>query len=166
MKIKTLEEAFVHGLSDIYSAEKQLVKALPKLAKASSNPKLAEGFEKHLVETEGQVARIDKIVEESGIKLQRIKCKAMEGLVEEGQETIKEIEEGPVRDVMLIAGAQKVEHYEIAAYGSLIEIAKQLGHINAARLLADTLKEEKATDEILSKLAISDVNEEAYKLAA
>src|SRR4051812_41342055 len=121
MKIHSLEEAFVHGLSDIYSAEKQLVKALPKLAKASSNPKLAEGFEKHLEETIGQVERIDQIVEETGIKLERMKCKAMEGLVEEGDETIKEIEEGPVRDVMLIAGAQKVEHYEIATYGCLIE---------------------------------------------
>ena len=166
MKITTLEEAFIHGLSDIYSAEKQLVKALPKLAKAATNPKLAEGFMKHLEETEGQVERIDMIVEETGIKLQRIKCKAMEGLVEEGDETVKEIEAGPVRDVMLIAGAQKVEHYEIATYGSLIEIAKQLGHDKAAKLLADTLKEEKATDEILSKLAISKVNEEAYQLAA
>ncbi len=166
MKITTLEEAFIHGLSDIYSAEKQLVKALPKLAKAANNPKLAEGFEKHLRETEDQVERIDQIVLETGFKLQRIKCKAMEGLVEEGADTIKEIEEGPVRDVLLIAGAQKVEHYEIATYGCLVEIAKRLGLSTAVRLLSETLKEEKATDEILNKLAISDVNKDALQHAA
>lgn len=162
MKITTLEEAFIHGLSDIYSAEKQITKALPKLARAATNPKLVKGFEKHLRETEGQIERIDQIVEQTGIKLQRMKCKAMEGLVEEGNETIKEIEKGPVRDVMLIAGAQKVEHYEIATYGCLVEIAKQLGHTKAAKLLEDTLAEEKATDETLNKIAISEVNEEAY----
>jgi ferritin-like metal-binding protein YciE len=166
MKITTLEEAFIHGLSDIYSAEKQLTKALPRLAKAATNPQLAEGFTTHLGETEGQVARIDQIVEKEGLKLQRIKCAAMEGLVEEGKETIEEIEKGPVRDVMLIVGGQKVEHYEIAAYGSLIEMAKKLGYKDAARLLAETLAEEKATDEKLTKMAISDVNEEALKMAA
>jgi ferritin-like metal-binding protein YciE len=166
MKIQSLEEAFIHGLSDIYSAEKQLVKALPKLARAASNPKLAEGFNKHFEETEKQVDRIDQIVQETSIKLHRIKCKAMEGLIAEGNETIEEIEQGPVRDVMLIAGAQKVEHYEIAAYGCLVEIAKQLGQHTVARLLTDTLKEEKATDDILNKLAISDVNQQALKQAA
>ncbi len=166
MKITNLEEAFIHGLSDIYSAEKQLVKALPKLAKAATNPKLAKGFEKHLAETENQVERIEEAVEASGIKLQRIKCKAMEGLVEEGDEVIKEIEEGSVRDVMLIAGAQKVEHYEIATYGSLIELAKKLGFNKAAKLLAETLAEEKATDEKLTEIAISNVNDEAVRKAA
>ncbi|HEU5048499.1 MAG TPA: ferritin-like domain-containing protein [Rickettsiales bacterium] len=165
-KITSLEEAFIHGLSDIYSAEKQLTKALPKLAKASTHPKLAEGFEQHLQETEGQVERIDQIVEALDIKLQRISCKAMEGLIEEGKETIEEIEAGPVRDVMLIAGAQKVEHYEIATYGSLIAIAKELGYEEAVSLLQDTLKEEKATDEKLNKIAMSDVNKEALREAA
>ena len=166
MKITTLEEAFIHGLSDVYSAEKQLTKALPKMAKAATNPKLAEGFTMHLEETENQVARIDQLVEEHGLKLQRIKCKAMEGLVEEGDETIKEIEAGPVRDVMLIAGAQKVEHYEIATYGSLVEMAKKLGLKTAAKLLSETLQEEKATDEKLTKLAIANVNDEALSMAA
>ncbi len=166
MKIRTLEEAFIHGLSDIYSAEKQMTKALPKLAKASSNPKLAEGFMMHLEETQGQIKRIDEIVEKTGIKLQRMKCKAMEGLVEEGDEVVKEIEKGAVRDVMLIVGGQKVEHYEIAAYGGLIEMAKKLGLKDAVRLLGETLVEEKATDEKLTKLAISNVNEEALQLAA
>ena len=166
MKITTLEEAFIHGLSDVYSAEKQLTKALPKMAKAATNPKLAESFTTHLEETENQVARIDQLVEEHGLKLQRIKCKAMEGLVEEGDETIKEIEAGPVRDVMLIAGAQKVEHYEIATYGSLVEMAKKLGLKTAAKLLSETLQEEKATDEKLTKLAIANVNDEALSMAA
>lgn len=164
-KITTLQEAFVHELSDIYSAEKQLTKALPKLAKASSNPQLAQGFTTHLEETQGQIERIDQIVEELGIKLKRVKCLAMEGLVEEGGETIDEIEKGPVRDAMLIVGAQKVEHYEIAAYGALVTVAKSLGYKNAAKLLADTLAEEKATDEKLNMLALSEVNQEALNQA-
>ncbi len=160
-KITTLEEAFVHALSDIYSAEKQLTKALPKLAKAASNPQLSAGFSTHLEETQGQIERIDQIVELTGIKLKRVKCLAMEGLVEEGQETIDEIDKGPVRDAMLIVGGQKVEHYEIASYGALITIAKALGHNDAAKLLAETLAEEKATDEKLNSIALSEVNKEA-----
>ncbi len=166
MKITTLEEAFIHELSDIYSAEKQLTKALPKMAKAATNPKLAEGFTSHLEETEGQIARIDQLVEKCDIKLKRIKCKAMEGLIEEGDEVIKEIEEGSVRDAMLIAAAQKVEHYEIASYGTLVEIAKQLGWKDAAKLLEATLAEEKATDEKLNFVAVSEVNNEALANAA
>jgi len=166
MKITTLEEAFIHGLSDIYSAEKQLTKALPKLAKAASNEKLAEGFLTHLKETEGQIERIDQLVERGKLKLQRMKCKAMEGLVEEGNEVVKEIEEGPVRDAMLIAGAQKVEHYEIASYGTLVELAKKLGYREAAQLLAETLEEEKATDEKLNMIAIKEINDEAMQMAA
>ena len=160
-KITTLEEAFIHELSDIYSAEKQMTKALPKLAKASTNPQLAEGFTLHLEETQGQIERIDQIVDQLGLKLKRIKCLAMEGLVAEGQETIDEIEKGPVRDVMLIAGGQKVEHYEIASYGAIIAIAKALGHDDAAKLLADTLAEEKATDVKLNDIAMSSVNKDA-----
>ena len=160
-KITSLEDAFVHALSDIYSAEKQLTKALPKMAKAASNPQLADGFTTHLEETRGQIERIDQIVELTGIKLQRIKCLAMEGLCEEGQETIDDIDKGPVRDAMLIVAGQKVEHYEIASYGALVTIAKSLGHNDAAKLLAATLAEEKATDEKLNGLALSEVNKEA-----
>jgi ferritin-like metal-binding protein YciE len=160
-KITSLEEAFVHALSDIYSAEKQLTKALPKLAKAASNAQLAEGFTTHLEETQGQIERIDQIVDTTGIKLKRVKCLAMEGLVEEGAEVIEEIEKGPVRDAMLIVGAQKVEHYEIAAYGALVTIAKSLGYTDAAQLLGETLAEEKATDEKLNTIALSEVNQEA-----
>ena len=160
-KIKSLEDAFIHELSDIYSAEKQLTKALPKLARAASSSSLAAGFTTHAEETQGQVERIDQIVDDLGIRLKRVKCLAMEGLVAEGQETVEEIEQGPVRDAMLIVGAQKVEHYEIAAYGSLITIAKSLGYDDAAKLLGETLAEEKATDEKLNQIALSEVNQDA-----
>jgi ferritin-like metal-binding protein YciE len=153
--VKTLEELFIHELSDIYSAEKQLTKALPKMARASTAPPLAEAFESHLEETQGQVDRIDQIVEALGIRLKRIKCAAMEGLVEEGKEVIDGVEEGPLRDTALIGGAQKVEHYEIASYGTLIALAKQLGYTEAVPLLEDTLKEEKGADEKLTLLAQS-----------
>lgn len=153
MAIKTIEELFIHELSDIYSAEKQLTKSLPRLARAATEPKLVEAFKVHLEETQGQIERIDQIVELLGIKLKRIKCAAMEGLVEEGREVIEEIEAGPVRDAALIGGAQKVEHYEIASYGTIAAIAKQLGYSDAITLLLATLEEEKATDEKLTLLA-------------
>jgi ferritin-like metal-binding protein YciE len=161
MAIKTAEDLFVHELSDIYSAEKQLTKALPRLARASSNPALAEAFTAHLEETQGQVERIDQIVEALGIKLKRVKCAAMEGLVEEGKEVIDNIEEGPVRDAALIGGAQKVEHYEIASYGTLAALAKNLGYKDAIPLILETLEEEKATDEKLTLLAEGGGNEAA-----
>lgn len=165
-KITTLEEAFIHELSDIYSAEKQLTKALPKLARAATHAKLSDAFSMHLEETQGQIDRLDRIVEAHDLKLKRIKCLAMEGLVAEGADTIEEIEKGPVRDVMLIVGAQKVEHYEIAAYGSLVTLADQLGYKEAVKLLKETLAEEKQTDEKLNGLAVSDVNREAVRTAA
>jgi ferritin-like metal-binding protein YciE len=165
-RINTLQDAFTHGLADIYSAEKQLTKALPKLAKAASNDELADGFRQHFQETEGQVQRIEQVIESLDIKLPRIRCAAMEGLIQEGQEVIDEIDEGPLRDVLLISGGQKVEHYEIAAYGCLVEWAKQLGFDDAVELLQETLAEEKATDEKLNRIAISAVNEEAERIAA
>lgn len=153
MAIKTIEELFIHELSDIYSAEKQLVKALPKLARASTSPDLKKAFTDHLDETNGQVARIDKIVELLDIRLKRIKCAAMEGLVEEGQEVIDGVEAGPLRDAALIGGGNKVEHYEMASYGTLAAMAKQLGYKEAVPLLLATLAEEKAADEKLTLLA-------------
>lgn len=152
MAVKTIEDLFVHELSDIYSAEKQLTKALPRLARASSSPDLAAAFESHLEETQGQVERIDEIVEILGIRLKRMKCAAMEGLVEEGKEVIDEIGKGPLRDIALIGGGNKVEHYEIASYGTLVALANQLGYIKAVPLLQATLKEEKAADEKLTVL--------------
>jgi ferritin-like metal-binding protein YciE len=150
----TIEDLFIHELSDIYSAEKQITKALPKLARASTNPALAEAFESHLEETFGQIQRIDQLVEQSELKLKRrMKCIAMEGLIEESKELLDEIEKGPVLDAGLIAACQKVEHYEIAGYGTLIAMAKSLGMDDAADLLKETLAEEKAADEKLTAIA-------------
>ena len=163
MTIKSIEELFVHELSDIYSAEKQLTKALPRLARAADNPALADGFTTHLAETEGQIERIDRIVEILDIRLKRIKCAAMEGLVEEGKEIIDSIEAGALRDAALIGGAQKVEHYEIAAYGTLAALAKQLGYKQALPLILETLEEEKATDEKLTLLAEQGGNQRAAR---
>jgi len=153
MTIKTIEDLFIHELSDIYSAEKQLTKALPKLARAATAPELKEAFESHLEETNGQVERIDQVVELLGIRLKRIKCAAMEGLVEEGKEVIDSVEAGPLRDAALIGGGNKFEHYEIASYGTIIALAKQLGYKDAVPLLVETLAEEKAADEKLTMLA-------------
>ncbi|MDQ7998008.1 MAG: ferritin-like domain-containing protein [Luteibacter sp.] len=153
MTIKTIEDLFIHELSDIYSAEKQLTKSLPRMARASTAPELKEAFTSHLEETQGQVERIDQVVELLGIRLKRIKCAAMEGLVEEGKEVIDGVEEGPLRDAALIGGGNKVEHYEIASYGTLIALAKQLGYTDAVPLLVATLAEEKAADEKLTLLS-------------
>ncbi|GFM79378.1 hypothetical protein PSCICN_00700 [Pseudomonas cichorii] len=149
----TIEDLFIHELSDIYSAEKQISKALPKLARASTNPKLAEAFNAHLEETQGQIQRIDQLVEQFEIKLKRVKCIAMEGLIEESKELLEEIEKGPVLDAGLIAACQKIEHYEISGYGTLIAMAKHLGLDNAASVLGETLAEEKSADEKLTAIA-------------
>lgn len=162
MHIQTIEELFVHLLSDTYSAEKQLVKALPKLAKAAEDAKLRDAFTNHLEETRGQIERIDGVVESvADLKLLRIKCAAMEGLVEEGQEIIDLVDKGPVRDAGLIAAAQKVEHYEIASYGTLCTLAKLLGYNEAKELLGKTLAEEKSADGKLTAIAESAVNAQA-----
>ncbi|CAB3736060.1 MULTISPECIES: ferritin-like domain-containing protein [Achromobacter] len=163
MTQKTLQDLFIHELSDIYSAEKQLTRALPKMARAASDSALADAFTQHLEETRGQVERIDKIVESADFRLKRVKCAAMEGLVEESRDVIDDVEKGPVRDAALIAAAQKVEHYEIAGYGTLCTFAKQLGLTEALTLLKETLAEEKATDEKLSMLALQQTNAEAAK---
>ncbi|OCZ69541.1 hypothetical protein A9G00_29400, partial [Achromobacter xylosoxidans] len=134
-----------------------------KMARAASEAKLAEAFTAHLEETRGQVERIDKIVEATGLRLKRVKCAAMEGLVEEGRDVIEEVEKGPVLDAALIASAQKVEHYEIASYGTLCTFAKQLGHGDALALLKETLAEEKAADEKLNTLALEQANAKAAR---
>jgi ferritin-like metal-binding protein YciE len=161
MKLNTLEDLLLHELKDLHSAEGQLVKALPKMAKAATNPDLVAGFETHLEETKGHVERLDKIGEILGKKLTGHKCKAMEGLVEEGSELISEDAADSVRDAGLIGAAQRVEHYEIAGYGTAACIARQLGHDDVAELLEQTLEEEKATDAKLTELAESAVNLEA-----
>lgn len=165
MPIKTMEDLFIHELSDTYSAEKQMSKALPKLAKSADNEQLAAAFEAHLEETQVQIQRIEEVAETLGIKLKRIKCEGMEGLVDEGKEAMEKVEEGPVRDAALIGSAQKVEHYEIAAYGTLCAMAKQLGYKDALRLLKTSLDEEKATDEKLTMIAEGGGNQRASKAA-
>ncbi|MCE7887913.1 MAG: DUF892 family protein [Alphaproteobacteria bacterium PRO2] len=143
------------------NAEKQLTKALPKMAKAAQNPELAKAFETHKKETENQIQLIEKAVKSAQIKLKREKCDAMEGLITEGKEIIKDVKEGPVRDAMLIAAAQKVEHYEIASYGCLVAAATQLGFSEAAELLEQILDQEKQTDQKLNQIAEQSVNQEA-----
>ncbi|CAB5527341.1 ferritin-like domain-containing protein [Citrobacter cronae] len=162
MQIKSVEDIFIHLLSDTYSAEKQLTKALSKLSRSAYSDKLIAAFQSHLDETHGQIERIDQVVDsEDGIKLKRIKCVAMEGLIEEANEVIESTDKNEIRDAALIAAAQKVEHYEIASYGTLVTLAEQLGYKKAAKLLKETLEEEKATDVKLTDLAFNNVNKKA-----
>jgi ferritin-like metal-binding protein YciE len=161
MKMKTLEDLFIHELKDLYSAEKQLLKALPKMAKAATNDELRTAFENHLTETEEQVARLDKIFGELNVNGRVMKCKAMEGLIEEGKHFLEDDMDDDVRDAGLICAAQKVEHYEIAGYGCVRTFAEQLGHGDAAAVLQQTLEEESAANELLTKIAMSSINEEA-----
>jgi ferritin-like metal-binding protein YciE len=161
MKLNTLEDLLLHELKDLYSAETQLVKALPKMAKAASHQELKAGFEEHLEQTEGHVERLNEIGEMLGKKLTGHTCKAMKGLVEEGADLIAEGAEPAVRDAGLIGAAQRVEHYEIAGYGTARCLAEQLGHAEIAELLEQTLEEEKETDEKLSELATTSINADA-----
>ena len=161
MKLNSLEDLLHHELKDLYSAENQLVKALPKMAKAATNPDLQEGFAEHLEQTNGHVQRLEQIAEQLGKGLSGHRCKAMEGLIEEGADLMKEDIEDTVLDAGLIGAAQRVEHYEIAAYGTARALANQLGHSDIAELLGQTLQEEKQTDAKLTELAESSVNAEA-----
>lgn len=161
MSLGSLSDLFVDELRDVLSAEKQLVKALPKMAKAATSAHLKKGFEKHLSQTETHVERLQQVFELIGETARAKTCKAMQGLIEEGSEIIAEEAEPEVKDAALIAAAQKVEHYEIATYGTLVTWATTLGHKKAITLLSRTLDEEKATDLQLSQLAESSVNESA-----
>lgn len=153
-------------LQDTYSAESQLLEALPEMAEAASTPQLKQAFQEHLAVTQRQVERLEKVAEMFGVDPEGEDCEAMEGLIAEGEEIVDEHDEGPVRDAALIVAAQKVEHYEIAAYGSLITMAKAAGMKEAADLLAQTLKEEKDTDELLTQVAEQQVNPAALRGAA
>jgi ferritin-like metal-binding protein YciE len=161
MKLISLQDLLVDQLKDLYSAETQLVKALPRMAKAAAHDGLRRGFEEHLEQTRRQVERLETICEQLGVTPRGKKCTAMEGLIEEGKELLAEDAKPAVLDAGLIAAAQKVEHYEIAAYGSARTWAEQLGMNKAADLLQKTLEEEKATDVKLTELAVSMVNEKA-----
>jgi len=166
MKIASLDKLLEDELKDLYNAEGQLVKALPKMAKAAANPALKKAFTSHLAETKGQVQRLTKIGAALGIKLTGKKCKAMEGLLEEGKEILEV--EGPdaVIDAALIGAAQRVEHYEIAAYGTARAFAEHLGNSKVAKLLQQTLDEESAADEKLSAISLDKVLPEATQNGA
>jgi ferritin-like metal-binding protein YciE len=157
----TLEDLYTDLLKDLYSAEKQLVKALPKLAKNAQAPDLQKAFQEHLRQTEGHVERIERIFSELGGSPRGKKCVGMEGLVEEGNELLQENVDPDVLDAGLIAAAQKVEHYEIASYGTARAWAQRLGYDQAARLLQQTLEEESVANEKLTQIAESHVNMEA-----
>jgi len=154
-----LRELFIDELKDIYYAEKHLTKAMPKLAKAATSQELTNAFTNHLAQTEGQIGRIEQVFEILGTPARAKKCEAMEGLVKEAQGLLEELPKGTmVRDAGLIIAAQKVEHYEIAAYGSLVQLAKTMGENEIAEILNQTLEEEKQTDQLLTELAVSGIN--------
>ena len=160
-----LKELYIDELKDLYSAETQLVKALPKMAKAASSQELRQGFEEHLEQTKGHVERLEKVFKVLGESPKGKTCKGMQGLIEEGSEVIEEDFEGSLMDAALIGAAQRVEHYEIAAYGTVCAFAKELGESDQASLLNETLEEEKETDEKLSELS-TQINTEANEEGA
>lgn len=161
MKLDTLKTLYLDELRDLYNAEQQLVKALPKMAKAASSEELQDAFEKHLEQTKIHVERLEEVFEDIGEKPKGKTCKAMKGLIEEGSEILKENGEESVIDAGIIVAAQKVEHYEIAAYGSVRTFAQLLGKDKSADLLQTTLDEESEANELLNKLAEDIVNPEA-----
>jgi len=161
MKLETIKDLYVHELEDLYDAENQILQALPKMAEAASSPELKRAFEEHRGQTQGQVQRLDRIFQQMGLPPKGIKCKGMAGLLAEGEQFIKEKAEPDVRDAGLIAEAQKVEHYEIAGYGTARTFAQMIGDSEAARLLQQTLDEEGETDKKLTRLAERKINREA-----
>lgn len=161
MKLETLHDLYVDELKDLYNAENQLLKALPKMAKAASDPQLAQAFTDHLEETTGHVDRLEKIFKKLDASPKGKKCKAMEGLLEEGKDLMAEDAAPSVMDAALIAAAQRVEHYEMAGYGCVRTYARLLGYEEAADLLQETLDEEGTTDKKLTDLAETIINAEA-----
>ena len=161
MELEHLMDLYVDELKDVYNAEKQILKALPKMAKKAEHPELRQAFEDHQAVTEEQVRRLETIFDDLSLPKRGKKCKGMEGLLEEGQEMMEEDADPDVMDAAMIASAQRVEHYEIAAYGTLRTYARQLGLSEHAKLLQQTLDEEGATDKLLTKIAEGRVNRDA-----
>jgi ferritin-like metal-binding protein YciE len=161
MELKTLDDVLEAELKDLLSAEKQLVEALPDIAEAATSKELKEAVNEHLEETRGHVKRLEEVFEAIGIEAESEHCDGMEGLISEGSEVAEAKGDGDARDAALIGAAQRVEHYEIAAYGTARSIARQLGHTDAANLLGQTLEEESAADEKLTKIAEASVNSAA-----
>ena len=154
MAINNMRDALVTELKDLLSAERQITKALPKMAEKAQHPKLKEAFETHLRQTEGQIDRLEQAFAELGESARSEKCKAIAGIIEEGEELLKKKVDPEIKDAMLIAAAQKVEHYEIASYGTVRSRADDLGLDSVARLMEETLNEEKHTDDLLNQLSI------------
>src|SRR4051812_41994393 len=166
MSLDSLEKLFFEELKDIYHAEKQLTRALPRMAKAAESEELQQAFTTHLKETEGQIKRLEQVFKQVGQPVRGKRCKGMEGLIEEGKEMMEEEGEPQVLDAALISAAQKVEHYEIASYGCLRTYAELLGYSEAQQLLEQTLEEEEAADKKLTELGESGINEAAVAAGA
>ncbi len=162
---QTLHDAFLDELRDVYDAEKQLVKALPKMAKAATSTELRQAFVDHLEETNGHVTKLEQVFQSLDEKAKGKHCDGIAGIIEEGKNVMGEDYEGPTLDACLIAGGQRAEHYEMAAYGTLVAWAKAMGHNDAVDLLQEILDEEKAADEKLTSIAESGINEEAASIA-
>jgi ferritin-like metal-binding protein YciE len=163
--MKTIDDLMLHFLQDIYYAERQLLKALPKMAKATQEPSLKEAFLAHREETVHQIERLDQVFEKLGKRARAIPCEAIKGLIEETEEVLEETDAGPVRDAGLVACGQAVEHYEMARYGALIAWAQAGGHQEIVGLLQATLDEEKKADRLLNDLAVKRINKSASNLA-
>jgi ferritin-like metal-binding protein YciE len=163
---KSLDDLLLTFMQDVYYAERQILKALPKMVKAATNPQLREAFTHHREETQGQVDRLQQAFEAMGKRARTQTCEAINGLIEEGEEVIESFPEGPVRDAGLVACAQAVEHYEMARYGSLIAWAKTAGRKDLVQLFEETLAEEKKADTLLNQLASKEINPQAMKAAA
>lgn len=159
--IKSMDDLFQHMLQDIYYAEQQITKALPKMIAKAGDPQLKAGFETHLRETEGQIRRLDQVFQTLGQPPKGVRCAAMDGIIAEAEEIIGDTDDAEVRDAAMLAAAQAVEHYEITRYGTIIAYAQQLGRQDVIGPLQQTLEEEKATDKKLTSLAESRVNRKA-----
>jgi len=159
--MKSMDDLFVHGLQDLYTAEKRILQSLPKMAKKVTTNELKQALERHKNETQEHVNRLEQVFKMIGQSPKGVQCKAIEGIIGEAQETMQEIEDEEVCDAAILADAQAVEHYEITRYGTLTTWAKELGHDDAANLLHQTLEEEKRTDEMLTKMAKQRVNKSA-----
>lgn len=161
MPLRSMEDLFLHTLKDIYYAERQILRALPRMMKKAGSPELKQALEKHRDETERQIERLQKVFESVDAAARGIKCEAIEGIISEAEHLAEEIEDKEVLDAGLIGSAQAVEHYEITRYGTLIAWAEQLGMKDAVKLLSETLEEEKRTDRLLSELAEQRINRQA-----
>lgn len=161
MKVESLKDLLIYEISDMYNAEKQIIKALPKMVEVATNPMLKTAFEGHLKETENQVVRLEQIFKLLDVKIESEKCDALKGLIKEAEELMKHVKDNDVMDAALIMAAQKVEHYEIASYGSLAALADLLDYNDVAGILREILEEEKGVDSKLNNIALEGVNERA-----